>query len=282
MGSFLAASAGSFNPEVLFWATTTTVFLQILSNLANDYGDYANGADNVFRTGPKRAVQAGAISPVAMKTGIVIFAILSLISGIWLLVQTLAFSSSGTFGFFLVLGLLAVVAAIKYTSGSNPYGYAGFGDASVFLFFGLIGVLGTYYLHVKDLNYMLILPASSCGLFSAAVLNINNIRDIDSDRMAGKKSIPVRIGLWKARIYHLFLVISGTACAFLFVLFNYTSLWQFLFLIISPLLIYNVYKVYTFSSPSEIDKSLRQMAISTLAFVILFGIGNLIGQLKLL
>ena len=274
MGGFLAATQNKFNGLIFFLCCSTTIFLQILSNLSNDYGDTVNGADHAGRKGPQRAVQSGAISPTQMKSAIFIFIVLCLISGVSLLYTSFGYELK-SFLIFLGLGLLSIVAAIAYTVGRKPYGYIGLGDLSVLIFFGLVGVIGSQYLFTKEFSIRLALPALSCGFFSIAVLNINNIRDIESDRMAGKFSIPVRIGKDKASIYHWMLLTSGVLSAFVFVLLNYKSPMQFLFLLATPLLFINGKKVS--SLPSEqLDPLLKQMALSTLLFVLLFGIGNLL------
>lgn len=224
MGSFLAAKNGMYRWEVFALCALTTIFLQILSNLANDYGDTQNGADNVERQGPTRTVQTGAITSKAMLRAIIIFVILSLVSGISLLLISLGWEALQKVALFFGLGILCIIAAIKYTAGQNPYGYAGLGDISVFTFFGLVGVLGTYYLHGQDFSSDLILPAISCGMFSVAVLNVNNIRDIESDEVAGKKSIPVRLGPKKARIYHWMILGGGLLSTIVFLIIHYQSL----------------------------------------------------------
>ncbi|PWJ42792.1 1,4-dihydroxy-2-naphthoate polyprenyltransferase [Sediminitomix flava] len=274
MGSFLAAQQGSFRGDVLGLCILTTIFLQILSNLANDYGDSVHGADSEEREGPSRMVQTGVISLSAMKKAMIIFTILSLVSGISLLVVSLG--SGMALWLFLGLGILSIIAAITYTAGSNPYGYAGLGDISVLIFFGLVGVLGTYYLHAQSFSYNLVLPALSCGFFATAVLNVNNVRDIESDKLAGKRSIPVRIGRKNAVIYHWVLILGGLICTTVYVLQNYTNPWQFLFLASAPLLLKNGFAVQKYTSPKDLDPYLKQMALSTLVFVLLFGIGGLI------
>ena len=176
MGSFLSAADGLFRWEVLLFASMTAIFLQVLSNLANDYGDSIHGADSADREGPSRSVQTGAISASTMKSAIAVFAVLSLCSGIALIF--LSDLSTKESWLFFGLGLAAIAAAYYYTNGSRPYGYSGLGDISVFLFFGMLGVLGTYYLHTGSFGGILILPAMTVALFSVAVLNVNNIRDM--------------------------------------------------------------------------------------------------------
>lgn len=254
----------------------TTLFLQILSNLANDYGDSKHGADSVHREGPMRAVQAGHILPEQMKKGMVVFSLLSLVSGLLLL--WVAFGTEGMLLFllFLVLGLASIWAAINYTAGDKPYGYAGLGDIFVFIFFGLVGVLGTYFLQAQTLEPSVILPALVCGFFSVGVLNVNNIRDINSDILAGKRSIPVRIGPKAARVYHVLVLLGGVLSAFAYVLLNYHSPWQFLFILALPLVLVNGVNVWRKQTSKELDPYLKQMAITTLLFVLLFGLGQVL------
>ncbi len=274
MGGFLAAAQNKFNGLIFFLCCSTTIFLQILSNLSNDYGDTVNGADHAERKGPQRAVQSGAISQAQMKIAIFIFIVLCLASGVSLLYTSFGYQLK-SFLIFLGLGVLSIIAAIAYTVGRKPYGYIGLGDLSVLIFFGLVGVMGSQYLFTKEFSLLLALPALSCGFFSIAVLNINNIRDIESDRMAGKFSIPVRIGKEKASSYHWMLLIGGVLCSVVFVVLNFKSPMQFLFLLATPLLFINGKKVS--SLPSEqLDPLLKQMALSTLLFVVLFGVGNLL------
>lgn len=274
MGSFLAAAEGFFRLDIFLLAVLTTIFLQILSNLANDYGDAVSGIDSEERKGPKRAVQSGAISKAQMRKAMVIFVILSLASGVTLLLVAFGLNWSALL-FFFGLGLLSIVAAIAYTVGKRPYGYVGLGDISVLLFFGIVGVGGSYYLFTQTINWMVLLPAFSCGLFSIGVLNINNIRDIESDQKAGKFSIPVRIGKQNAAIYHVAISLVGVLSAVVFVLLNYVAIWQLLFLLTSPFL-YSI-NVAVLNKPSDqLDPYLKKMAISTLLFVLLFGIGLLV------
>jgi 1,4-dihydroxy-2-naphthoate octaprenyltransferase len=274
MGSFLAAYYGNFSLSVCILSLTTTLFLQILSNLANDYGDSVHGADSADREGPQRSVQIGSISSKAMFNSIIVFTILSFVSGILLLHFSVGLESS-TFYVFLGLGLAAIAAAIAYTNGKRPYGYSGLGDISVFLFFGLLGVCGTYFLHSESFEPMILLPAASCGLFATGVLNVNNIRDIKSDQKAGKNSIPVRIGMHKAKIYHATIIIAGLLSSVVFLLLtnNYkTILYLVLCYIFFGKHLSNIHKA---ESSEEFDPQLKILALLTLLFVVLFGISIL-------
>jgi 1,4-dihydroxy-2-naphthoate octaprenyltransferase len=271
-GSFLAAFHQVFRIEVFVLATLTTVFLQILSNLSNDYGDSVHGADSKDREGPIRAVQSGVISLLEMKRAMILVGALSLISGLLLLYVSL--EDWKLFFVFFALGIAAIFAAVSYTSGKNPYGYIGLGDISVFLFFGLLGVIGTYFLHSLSFDPSILMPAVSLGFFSTAVLNINNIRDIVSDTKAGKKSIPVRVGRKNAVVYNWLLILGGNMflLAFSWSQQNWGSL---LALLILPLMIKVGIGVKKEKISKNLDPYLKKMAISTLLWVLAFGAGIL-------
>lgn len=275
MGSFLAAADGVFDAGVTALAILTATFLQILSNLANDYGDSVHGADSAERVGPSRAVQAGLITKAEMRQGMLVAAILSMVSGVGLVWLALGADGLLLVLLFIALGAAAIWAAVNYTAGNNPYGYAGFGDLFVFLFFGLAGVLGAYFLQAGALNPSTILPAASVGLFAVAVLNVNNIRDMESDVKAGKNSIPVRIGWENARRYHWSLLLIGLLCAVAYVAVNWQSAWQILFLVAAPLIVKNGRAVATLPR-DQLDPLLKQMVLASLLFVITFGIGQVL------
>jgi 1,4-dihydroxy-2-naphthoate octaprenyltransferase len=270
MGSFLATSAGQFDWLIFAFCCLTTIALQVLSNFANDYGDTQNGADLAGRVGPQRAVQSGAISPKQMLNAIIILAIICLIFGISLLYFSFRDAAANQFWGFLGLGLLCMLAAYTYTAGKKPYGYAGLGDISVLIFFGLVGVLGSNYLYTKTFDWINLLPALSCGFFATGVLNINNIRDIESDTRAGKKTIPARLGREAAIKYHWFLLIAGMVSILLFSILK--EQYAILYVLCFPLFFINGIKVSKLPNP---DPMLKQMSLSTLAFVLLFGIGQL-------
>ncbi len=276
MGSFLAAIEGIFSPAVFVLSVATTILLQILSNLANDYGDSVHGADSAERKGPQRTVQSGLISLQAMKRAMYLFGVLSFATGCGLLWASFGSAYWKELLVFLGLGLLAIWAAVAYTAGKNPYGYAGLGDLSVLVFFGWIGVLGTYFLYAKSAAWVHLLPATSCGLLAVAVLNVNNIRDIASDTLAGKRSLPVRMGRKNARLYHWALLLVAIGCAGAWVVLHFQSTWQGLFLVSVPLMLRNGVAVSRYDAPEQLDPFLKQMALTTLLFVLTFGVGNLI------
>ncbi|WP_430809286.1 MULTISPECIES: 1,4-dihydroxy-2-naphthoate polyprenyltransferase [unclassified Carboxylicivirga] len=273
MGGFLAAFYGSFSWAVLLWASLTTLFLQVLSNLANDYGDTVNGADHAGRQGPQRMVQAGLIAPKRMKVAIVLFVLFSFISGIALIIT--AFQTLQQMGslLFFVVGLLAIAAAMKYTMGKNPYGYNGLGDLFVLLFFGLVGVGGSFYLHHHRVEWEVVLPALSVGLLSSGVLNLNNMRDEQSDTQAGKRTLVVKNGLLWAKRYHFILIITAMLCSLVFVLVQ-TFCWpHYLFILSLPLFIRHLSVVRHAVTAENFDPELKKLALSTLLYVILFGSG---------
>lgn len=216
LGTFYAMSQAFFNWKIFVFAITTTLGLQILSNFANDYGDGIKGTDNQDRVGPKRTIQSGVITPKAMKSGIVITSILTLLSALFLIYVSFKEQYFLYSIFYLILGILAIASAIRYTVGNSAYGYRGYGDVFVFVFFGLVSTFGVYFMYTKSIDLLLLLPATAIGFLSVAVLNLNNMRDEDSDRKVGKNTIVVKIGAKNAKIYQYFLVISAMVLVLLF------------------------------------------------------------------
>ena len=272
MGSGLAYATDQFNLTVFVLALVTTLFLQILSNLANDYGDFVKGTDNEERVGPDRTMQSGLITKNEMVKAMWVIALLCSVFGVWLIYE-------GTLGLdllkavlFAILGLTAMGTAVKYTMGKNPYGYAGLGDIFVFLFFGWMGVLGSYFLHAHTLNWELLLPASSIGFFTTAVLNINNMRDHLADAKSGKNTLVVRIGIEKAKDYHRALIFGGLLLAFAFV-FPSTNYFHYIFALTIPLFVGFVYSIRKRNDFENFDPFLKKQAITTFIFSILFTIG---------
>lgn len=266
----MAVSNKVFDWVILGLSLLTTLFLQVLSNLANDYGDSQSGVDGADREGPSRTVQSGLITREQMKKALLICSLLALLSGVSLVIYS--FSNDWQLALvFVLIGLGAIAAAIKYTVGANPYGYSGFGDLFVLIFFGYVGVLGSYYLYSSDLILVHLLPATTCGLFSVAVLNVNNIRDIESDKVSGKNSIPVRLGRSKAVIYHWLLLLVGVGCALAFAVLSHFQNIDWIFLITLPLVFVNARAVHVKKTAKELDPFLKQMALTTLLFVLLFG-----------
>jgi len=272
MGSGLAMADGQFNLTVFTLALVTTLFLQILSNLANDYGDFVKGTDNEDRVGPDRTMQSGLITKHEMINAMWIIAFLCSVFGVWLIYEGTLGLDLKKAGLFAILGLTAMGAAVKYTMGKNPYGYAGLGDIFVFLFFGWLGVLGSYFLHTHSFQWNLLLPASTIGLFTTAVLNINNMRDHEPDAQSGKNTLVVRIGIEKAKTYHQSLIFGGLLLALAFVIPS-SNIFHYLFLVTTPLFIGFVKSIKSRSDFENYDPFLKKQAITTFVFSILFVIG---------
>jgi len=273
VGSFMAASKGFFDVWICILAICTTIGFQVISNFANDYGDGVKGTDNEDRVGPQRALQSGDISSKQMKTAIVISGLITI-----LIAFGLIFASFGTENIvytivFVLLGIACVVAAVKYTVGDNAYGYSGYGDLFVFIFFGLVSVCGTYFLYTKDLELSTFLPAFSVGMLSIGVLNLNNMRDQESDKKSGKNTIVVKIGNEFARYYHFYLLGASFLFALLYVVINYSSPYQFLFILAFIPVFKHSQMVYTNRDPKDLDPELKKLALTTFLFAILFGIG---------
>jgi 1,4-dihydroxy-2-naphthoate octaprenyltransferase len=269
MGSFLAVEYRLFSWRIFALTSSTAIFLQILSNLANDYGDAIHGADSAERVGPKRGLQNGEITLPQMRTAIVICALIAFISGILLLQSAL----SGTgFVVFLIIGLLCIAAAIMYTMGKKPYGYSGLGDISVFLFFGIVGVACTFFLYTHGFKMDILLPACALGFLSTGVLNINNMRDINSDNAAGKNTMVVRMGLANAKKYHFALIVLAFTFISMYTDAHYTSPYQLLYLVTAPIFIIHLRGIMK-EEPTKMDKYLKQLSLITLLLVVTFGIG---------
>ncbi|MDD7996250.1 1,4-dihydroxy-2-naphthoate polyprenyltransferase (EC [Kosakonia radicincitans] len=279
VGTVLAWWQGYFDPLVAVLALITAGLLQILSNLANDYGDAVKGSDKPDRIGPLRGMQKGAISLAQMKRALIIVIVLSCISG--LLLVTAATQTLADFIGFLVLGGLSIIAAITYTIGKRPYGYLGLGDISVLIFFGWLSVMGSWYLQTHMLIPAVILPATACGLLATAVLNINNLRDIDSDRENGKNTLVVRLGPINARRYHASLLIGALLCLALFNLLSLHSLWGWLFLLAAPLIIKQVRFVLRERDPRAMPPMLERTVKGALLTNLLFVIGIILSQTHL-
>jgi 1,4-dihydroxy-2-naphthoate octaprenyltransferase len=261
-----------FNWRLFGFAILTTLGLQILSNFANDYGDGIKGTDNEDRIGPKRAIQSGVITPQAMKRALFITSTLTLISAIVLIYYAFRDTNIGYSLFYLVLGILAIASAIRYTVGNTAYGYRGFGDLFVFLFFGLVSTLGVNFLYSKQINSDLFLPATAIGFLSVGVLNLNNMRDEASDRKSNKNTIVVKIGGAKAKLYHYFLIVSAMVLVLVFSIINNFRWDQYLFLLAYLPLTKHLITVYKNQEPKHLDPELKKLALSTFALSVLLAI----------
>lgn len=272
VGSVYAMSQSIFNWKIVIFAFTTTLGFQVLSNFANDYGDGIKGTDNEDRVGPKRAIQSGVISPKSMKNAMVLTSILTLFSAIVLIY----FSFKGKYFIysmiFLILGIVAIASAIRYTVGTRAYGYRGLGDVFVFVFFGLVSTIGIYFMFAKRIDWLLFLPATAIGFLSVGVLNLNNMRDEASDRKSNKNTIVVKIGVAKAKKYHYFLIVSAMVLVLIFAVLNDYRLDQYLFLLAYIPLTKHLITVYKNQDTRALDPELKKLALSTFALSILLAL----------
>jgi 1,4-dihydroxy-2-naphthoate octaprenyltransferase len=267
-GSGIAYWQGSFKMDVAVLALLTAALLQILSNLANDYGDYKKGADAVNRIGPQRGLQRGLITPLQMRRALYLTIFLALAAGLALVLVSVRTPHDVLV--FLMLGVLSIAAAITYTVGSRPYGYRGLGDASVFLFFGWVGVMGSNYLQAGHFDMAVILPATACGLLAAAVLNVNNMRDIDSDRTHGKNTLAVKLGPIRARIYHACILIAALICLMSFLLIEGSTRSAWVFIVAIPPVLWQIRFIVNERAPANMRPMLGKTVAMALFVNVIF------------
>lgn len=275
VGSLLAKSKGDFDWLIFVLAILTTIGFQVLSNFANDYGDGVKGTDDE-RTGEERMVSSGKITPKQMKKAMIVTVVITLVIALLLIYLAFGKDNFGYSVLFFGLGIASIAAAIKYTVGKSAYGYSGYGDFFVFVFFGLLSVLGSYFLFTKELHFFILLPAFSVGMLSTAVLNLNNMRDRKNDEKSGKNTIVVKIGSEFAKYYHYYLIGGSLLFSLSYVSVNYTNPFQFLFLIAYIPLAVHIRFVSINKDEAKLDGELKKVALSTFLFAILFGLGQVL------
>lgn len=275
VGSGLAAVLDKWDGLIFSLAMFTTIGFQVISNFANDLGDSQKGTDNANRVGPARTIQSGLLSQTEMKRGIFITALISMLSAISLIYISADNLSSQALFFYLVLAGLCVLAAITYTVGKNAYGYRGFGDVMVFVFFGLVSVLGVFQLYGFSFEWLVLFPAITIGLWSTAVLNLNNLRDIENDRRSNKNTFIVKLGFRKGKFYHAFLIVGGAlpwwTTVILFVKIS-GNVFLLLSLVPSIFLFLHLKKVFLTEEPALLDVELKKVALLTFFSSILFAL----------
>ncbi|MBT8323756.1 MAG: 1,4-dihydroxy-2-naphthoate octaprenyltransferase [Winogradskyella sp.] len=276
IGACMAHYNGAFNLVVFIIAILTTVSLQILSNLANDYGDGLRGTDNHNRVGPQRAIQSGKITPDEMFEAIKVNIIIIIFLVLALIYAAFGWNNYLFILLFVALGVLSVYAALHYTMGDSPYGYRALGDVFVFIFFGFISVIGSYLLFTKQLDHLVFLPAVALGLLSVGVLNLNNMRDLESDKSSGKITMAVKLGINKAKQYHYFLIISAMVISTLFAILYYVEPYNLLFFIAFVPLLLHLQAIKKASKASDFDGQLKILALTTFVFSLLLGLGYIL------
>jgi 1,4-dihydroxy-2-naphthoate octaprenyltransferase len=284
LGSFVARwriveAGGNWDWRIFALALLVTLLYQVLSNFANDYGDGIRGTDQLrVNEAEQRAVASGKITAIQMRNAVILFSILALAATIALLY--LAFFKDGfitEFYTFVGLGVACILAAIGYTVGKKPYGYIGLGDIFVFIFFGLVSVCGSYFLFTKEFHWDTLLPASAVGLLSAAVLNLNNMRDIESDEVSGKKTLALRLGFKKAMVYEIILLQLPLLLVLVFMMMNglhtQGKYYAFIFFILMLPMMGLRRKIMQVNEPKELDPFLKQVGIMTLTMAVLVAFG---------
>lgn len=274
LGGFLSLktgpSTGSGTWLCLLFCALTAVLLQILSNLANDYGDFKKGTDSAKRVGPQREMQSGTITEKEMKLGLAVTASSCLVSGA-LLIFVFAKLTWQELAVFAALGIGAVLAALLYTLGKHPYGYRGLGDFYCFLFFGWAAVAGTFYLATKSLDFSVLLPASAMGFLSNAVLNINNMRDYENDKASGKNSLVVKLGLEKAFVYHCLLIGGAFVCLTVYLILHHATWYSYLFLLLMLLFLKELIAIKK-TKPELLDPFFGRQVKHSFLLVLVFGV----------
>lgn len=278
VGSFLGASEGFFNWKICSLALITTIGFQIISNFANDYGDGVKGTDSDDRIGPKRAIQSGEITPNQMLQAIQATVAITFICATALIFYSFGLKDFMRLFIFFILGIMSIVAAIKYTMGKKAYGYSGFGDIFVLLFFGILSVCGSFYLYTKQIDFAVLLPAFAIGFLSVGVLNLNNLRDRESDIKSKKHTLVVKMGTSFGKKYHYFLLIVSFLLLLIFTVIRYNKVYQFIFLLAYIPVFKHLSEVYKNKFPKLLDPELKKLALSTFLVSLLFGIGLLLSN----
>ncbi len=275
-GSAVAAYHNEFNSWIFIAAILTTIGLQVISNFANDYGDGVKGTDNEDRVGPKRALQAGVITPAAMKKAIIITSVITFILALALIFLAFKDSNLGYSIFFILLGIVAIGAAIKYTVGKSAYGYNGLGDVFVFIFFGLVSVIGSYFLYTKVFYIPIVFLGISIGLLCVAVLNLNNMRDRESDKKANKNTLVVKLGASKAKKYHNSILVGAMIAIVVFTILNKYEISHWIYIVTFAPLIKHLSFVNQNEKAKDLDPELKKVALTTFFMTVLFSLGLLI------
>ena len=275
VGTALAALLDVFDGLIFSLALLTTIGFQVLSNFANDLGDSQKGTDNAERVGPARAIQSGQLSAAQMKKGIWIVSFISIVSALLLIRTSVSNLSQTAIYTYVFLAIACIAAAITYTVGKNAYGYRGLGDIMVFIFFGLVSVIGVFGLYGEGFEWLVLFPAISMGAWSTAVLNLNNLRDITNDAKMQKRTMVVQLGFERAKLYHVFLVSSGLATWFFTVYllaFNTYNYWLFGALLPSIGFVLHLKRVLDNQTPASLDPELKKVALLTFFSALLFAI----------
>ncbi|WP_300674517.1 1,4-dihydroxy-2-naphthoate octaprenyltransferase [Soonwooa sp.] len=283
MGSFIAKwrlkeDGGFWDWKIFALALLVTLLYQILSNYANDYGDGVKGTDKLrINEAEARAVASGKITAKQMKNAVILLSILSFVATVALLYVAFIPNYMNEFYIFIGLGVACILAAIGYTVGKKPYGYMGLGDIFVFVFFGLVSVCGSYFLFTKTFSWDVLLPAAAVGLLSAAVLNLNNMRDMQNDEASGKKTLALKLGYKNAMIYEMVLLQLPILLVLTFLMINQLQAQGKYYAFIVMILLFPFAglrrKIMQIKENRELDPFLKQVGILTFMMAILTAAG---------
>lgn len=283
MGAFIArwrlyGEGGIWDWKIFALALLVTLLYQVLSNYANDYGDGVKGTDAKRVTEAEaRAVASGRITAKQMKNAVILLSILSFVATVGLLYIAFIPDYMNEFYIFIGLGIASILAAIGYTIGKKPYGYMGLGDIFVFTFFGLVSVCGSYFLFTKSFSWDMLLPGTAIGMMSMAVLNLNNMRDIESDKLSGKNSLALRLGFKNAMIYEMILLQLPLILMLMFLAVNGFFQTQNYYVFIVMILMLPLMKIrrqiMAVKNPRELDPFLKQVGIMTFMMAVLTALG---------
>lgn len=277
MGNALALNHNDFSIIIFLLSILTAIAFQIVSNFANDYGDGIKGTDNEQRIGPKGVLQQGLMTSKNLKRGILFSVVVSIILSIALIYESLGVDKLLFSVIFILLAIGAVAAAIKYTVGTNPYGYSGLGDLFVFIFFGWVSVIGSYFLQRNSIDLTVVLFATSVGLLSVAVLNLNNMRDIENDINSSKITLAVRLGDYKAKVYHFFLI-SIAIILFFIGIGEQPLLIKTIYTLVFVPLFLHLYRVFNVKEPKQFDPELKKLALTIFFISIVFFVTSYLNQ----
>ena len=264
VGTALAINVGKFSPLVTLVALICSLLIQIGTNFTNDLYDYHKGADTAERKGPVRVLSAGLISVNEMKTAIELTFLAAFILGLYLVYV------GGVI--ILVIGVLSILAGIAYTAGPYPLAYKGLGDIFVFMFFGLIGTMGTFYLQTNEISMPAFLSSIPVGSLITNILVVNNFRDIEEDRAAGKNTLAVKLGKTFTQYQFIFLIVVSFIVPLLLFLFYGFKFWIFLPYLTLPVVFKTIAMLFTLNG-TQLNETLELTAKLSAIYGILFSAG---------
>jgi len=268
IGTVMAYAALGFHLWSALAALFGAVMIQIGTNFANDYFDFVKGSDRTDRVGPTRATQAGLVTPSTMKRATMLAFGLAFVAGIYLVFR-------GGWP-IAVIGLLSIALGVLYTAGPAPIGYIGLGDLFVLIFFGPVAVGGTYYVQTLDINWQVVVAGLSPGLFSVAILTVNNLRDINTDRLSGKRTLPVRFGHSFARFEYVAAIVLASVLPLALMTRPEESYWPVLTLLVLPVARPTLKQVMATNDPKVLNEALSTTGRLLLVYSLLFSLGWLL------